>query len=356
MKGGSRRKESKPDGDRPVSLTQLAKSLNLSPTTLSLVLNRSAGASTIPQETQDRIFAAVAKYNYRPNFLARSLRSQRTYSAGVLVPEVSDGYSSLVLSGIEEYLIQEGYLYLVASHRHKPNLISRYPSMLLDRCVEGLILIDTPIEAQLPVPVICVSGHRKVDGVTNIILNHRRAADLGLQHLVTLGHRRIAFIKGQPFSSDTDVRWEALRDAAKRLEIDLRKPLVAQLEGDSPSPEVGYIAAKSLLASREPFTAVLCFNDISAIGAIRAFHDAGLRVPEDVSVVGFDDARFAAFHNPALTTIRQPLHRMGVLAADLLLKRIVNAQDPAPQYVQVEPELVIRESTSSAPVVLGAAT
>jgi DNA-binding LacI/PurR family transcriptional regulator len=128
--------------------------------------------------------------------------------------------------------------------------------------------------------------------------------------------------------------------------------LVAQLDGVTPSPELGYVAAKKILASHEPFTALCAFNDISAIGAIRAFREAGLRVPEDVSVVGFDDTYDAAFHIPALTTIRQPLWRMGMLAAETLLASIAGNTVEGGLEIEVEPDLVVRESTAA----LGAAS
>jgi DNA-binding LacI/PurR family transcriptional regulator len=350
-----RRRQSGQTGEEPraVSLKELARHLNLSPATVSLVLNNVPAARAIPKGTKERIFAAARRLNYRPNFVARSLRAKRTYAAGVIVPELSDGYSALVLSGVEDLLLKEGYMYLVASHRHRPELIQQYPALLIERCVEGLIAVDTPCERPLPVPVVCVSGHRRVPGVTNIVLNHKRAGDLALGHLVELGHRRIAFVKGQAFSSDTEVRWEALRSAAARFGIEVRPPLVVQLQGESPSPEVGYLAAKKLLAGGERFTALVAFNDISAIGAIRAFREAGLRVPEDVSVVGFDDAYAAAFHIPALTTIRQPLYQMGKLAAETLLRLIASGAEHQPAYLKVEPELVVRESSGPAPVELG---
>ena len=263
----------------PISLKELARRLNLSPTTLSLVLNRSAAADAIPAATKERIFAAAEGFNYRPNLMARSLRSQRTFSVGVLVPEFSDGYSAMVLSGIEEILLREGYIYLVTSHRHKSALIDRHPKLLYERRVEGLIAVDTPYDQNLPLPVVSVSGHKNVPGVTNIVLNHRTAAEAALRHLVGLGHRHIAFLRGQDFSSDTEVRWEAIRAAARKLSIRIAPENVAQLEGESPTPEVGYIAAKKLVTSREPFTALFAFNDISAFGAVRAFHEAGWRVP-----------------------------------------------------------------------------
>ncbi|HCC59375.1 MAG TPA: LacI family transcriptional regulator [Solibacterales bacterium] len=334
---------------RPVSLKDLANHLNLSPTALSLVLNGSPQANSIPQDTKDRIFAAARRFNYRPNFLARSLRSQRTYSIGVLVPELSAGYSALVLSGVEDFLIKAGYLYLVTSHRHNPKLIEDYPQLLFQRRVEGLIAVDTPCDHELPLPVVSVSGHKRLPGITNIVLNHSRAAELGLEHLVSLGHRRIAFFQGQSFSSDTEVRWNAFESVARRMGLVVNPKLVAQLKGATPSPELGYLAAMEILATREPFTALFAFNDISAIGAIRAFREAGLRVPEDVSVVGFDDTYDAAFHIPALTTIRQPLVRMGMLAAETVLASIAADTAEAGSEIEVEPDLVVRESTAAAP-------
>ena len=338
-----------PDG-RSISLKELAKHLKLSPTTLSLVLNDSPGATSIPQETKDRIFAAAKDFNYRANFLARSLRSQRTYTVGVLVPELSEGYSALVLSGIESFLLEKGYLYLVVSHWHKAKLLAHLPRFLYERCVEGLIGVDTPYDQRLPVPVVCISGHLRTLGVTRIVLNHTMAAELALGYLKELRHRDIAFIRGQDFSSDTKVRWDSIRTVARRMDLRVAPPLVVQLGGDSPSPETGYIAARQLLASERPFTALFAFNDVSAIGAIRALREAGKRVPEDVSVVGFDNIPSGAFHIPALTTICQPLARMGALAAEVLLKRIAEPDAACPEEFEVEPELIVRESTCAAPV------
>jgi LacI family transcriptional regulator len=154
-----------------------------------------------------------------------------------------------------------------------------------------------------------------------------RAAMLAVEHLAKLGHRRIAFIKRQEFSSDTAVRWEAVRSAAAELGIEINDRLVVQLRGESPSPELGYLVTRKLLASGEPFTALFAFNDISAIGAIQALREAGRRVPEDVSVVGFDDIQSAAYQNPGLTTVKQPY----------------------PKEIIVEPRFIIRGSTGPAP-------
>ncbi len=330
-----------------VSLKFLAEHLGLSPATVSLVINRSPAAKSIPHRTQERVRQAARELNYRPNFMARSLRAQRSFTVGVVVPEISEGYAALVMSGIEDHLLEEGYFYFVVSHRHRPDLIEEYPHLLQQRAVEGLIAVDTVCRKGVPIPVVAVSGHLEVEGVTNIALDHPRAAQLALEHLVNLGHRKIAFIKGQEFSSDTEVRWQAVQGAATNLALGINERLVGQLEGESPSPEPGYLVTRKLLATREPFTALFAFNDISAIGAIRALREAGLAVPEDVSVVGFDDIQSAAFQNPALTTVRQPLRQMGIIAAETLLRRInAPAKSPYPKNILVEPELIVRETTA----------
>jgi len=330
-----------------VSLKSLAAHLQLSPATVSLVINRSPAAKSIPQRTQERIRAVARELSYRPNFVARSLRAQHSFTIGVVVPEISEGYAALVMSGIEDYLLQEGYFYFVVSHRHRSDLVEEYPRLLQERAVEGLIAVDTACQEGVPIPVVAVSGHRELRGVTNIVLNHDSAARLALEHLAKLGHQKIAFIKGQAFSSDTEIRWDSVRRTAETMNVSVNTRLVGQLEGESSSPQLGYEVTRKLLATGSPFTALFAFNDISAIGAIHALREAGRRVPEDVSVVGFDDIQSAAFQNPALTTVRQPLREMGVIAAETLLRRI-NAppKAPYPKAITIEPELIVRASTA----------
>jgi LacI family transcriptional regulator len=354
-------------GAKPASLRTIADHLGLSTAAVSRVLSGAEAAKSIPAPTQKKIHDAAALFNYRPNVLARSLRSRRSLTVGVMVPEVSEGYATLVLSGIEQRLLEAGFFYLVVSHHHRPELIERYPELLLARAVEGLIAIDTPLTRRLDVPTVTVSGHHEPPGVTNILLNHRRAAALAIDHLAALRHRRIAFIQGQAFSSDTRPRWNAIRQAMASAGLRIDPAFVTQLEGDAPTHEPGYLATQRLLAAQarlprsRHFTALFAFNDISAIGAIRALREAGLRVPEDVSVIGFDDVQSAAFQNPALTTVRQPLQQMGQLAAQTVLNQIENqiqtrGQSPSTPVVSrhinrlVEPELICRNSTAPAPI------
>jgi LacI family transcriptional regulator len=330
----------------------LGEYLNLSPATISLVLNNAAGVRSIPQETRERVREAAKLFDYRPSFFARSLRKGQTFSIGVLVPELSNGYAAQVLEGVEDELLEEGYFYFTASHRGRQDLMEEYPRLLLSRSVEGFIAIDTILEHELPVPVVAVSGHRKISGVTNVVLDQLRAAELILRHLHQLGHRKIAFMRGGSHSVDADDRWECLIRVAREMKLALRPEWMVQLELRVSTPELGYVPAMEMLnrlanlpsGSDNQFTALVCFNDIAAIGAIRALREHRLLVPEDVSVVGFDDIQAAAFQNPSLTTIRQPMRSMGATAAKILLRRI-RGQGGDPEIVPVLPELIIREST-----------
>jgi LacI family transcriptional regulator len=331
---------------KPVGLKDLSRYLGLSPATISIVLNGTPAAAEIPTATQERILAAAQKLNYRPNAMARSLRGMRSHTVGVLVPEISEGYGALVLGAIGDYLLSKGYFFFVATHRRKAELLDEYPELMRQRSVEGFVVIDTALEKPLPLPTVVISGHRSHPGVTNIVLNHDRAAYLALEHLVQLGHERIAFIKGQPYSSDSETRWKSIERAGRNLGVKIREELVVELEIDTFSPYVGYPVVRRLLQRTRDFTALFAYNDLSAIGALRALRDCGLRVPNDVSVVGFDDINSAAFQIPSLTTVRQPLDQMGSLACEILLERIQGG--PNPLEVTVDPQLVVRESTAPA--------
>ncbi len=326
-----------------VTLKALAQHLQLDPATVSVVLNDVPGRS-IPEATRERIRAAAKKFNYQPSFLARSLRNQRSMTIGILVPVLADGYHAEVMSGIGDHLLDQGYFYFIAHHRHRQDLIERYPQMLVSRGTEGIIAVDTHVDHRLTVPVVSVAGHKRISGITNVVLDHKRAAELALRHVYDLGHRDVAIMHGQPFSSDSDARWKELVRAARELGLAVRPELTIRLTRDQTSPELGYPVVQQLLAHHRRFTALVCFNDMAALGAIRALHDAQLRVPLDISVVGFDDIPQAAFQTPSLTTIRQPLHEMGRLAAHLLLDHLRSGAT-LPVEVAVEPQLIVREST-----------
>src|SRR5580658_9638422 len=201
----------------PVTLQMVAERLGLTKGTCSAVLNRSAASRSVPPHTQERILAAARELNYRPSFYARNLRVKRTYMIGVVTQEIGDFYGSPIIGGIERYLRQKNYFFLVVAHRHDPTLLETYSHILLDRGVEGFITIDTFVDHPLPLPTVAIPGHRRLEGVTNIVLNHRKAAWLALNHLMEMGHSEIAFMKGSDFSPDSEDRWVSIREVAEEL-------------------------------------------------------------------------------------------------------------------------------------------
>jgi LacI family transcriptional regulator len=340
--------KAKPPEDGPTNLKQLSQLLRLSQTTISLVLNDSPAAKSIPARTRERVFEAARKFHYRPNYFARSLRRSRSMSVGVIAPDLSEGYFTLVMRGVEEALLRSHYFYFTANHYWNPELMQQYPRLLMERAVDGFLLLNTPAMTRTPLPVVSISAHINMPGVTDIVLDHNKAAELALTHLHKLGHRRIVFMKGPQIIPDTEHRWKGILETARRLRIAVHPELCLRLEADSSSPEVGYLAMKKLLDRRRDFTAIFCFNDIAVIGVIRSIHDAGLRVPEDISVIGFDDILSAAYQKPSLTTVRQPLREMGSKGAQMLLDMIAKPETESLAEVVMQPELIVRESTAAA--------
>jgi DNA-binding LacI/PurR family transcriptional regulator len=340
--------KAKPPASGPINLKRLSQLLELSQTTISLVLNDSPAAKSIPASTRERVFEAARKFHYRPNYFARSLRRSRSMSVGVIAPDLSEGYFTLVMRGVEEALLHSHYFYFTANHYWDPELMQQYPRLLMERAVDGFLLLNTPATVRTPLPAVALSAHTNATGVSDIVLDHSKAAELALTHLHQLGHRKIAFMKGPEIIPDTEHRWAGILETARRLKIPVRPELCLHLGADSSSPEAGYAAMEALLKGQRDFTAIFCFNDIAAIGVIRAIHDVGLRVPEDVSVIGFDDILCAAYQKPSLTTVRQPLREMGNKGAQMLLAMIANSETEAVAETVMQPELILRESTAAA--------
>ena len=252
--GMEKKKKSRLSQPGKVTLREVATHLGLAPGTVSSVLNNAPSARAIPEHTRQRIHAAAQELNYRPNFLARSLRQKRTYTVGLIVEEIGDAYGSLVISGVESYLRQHNYFFLTVIHRHDAALLRDHSQLLLERGAEGFITVDTTLPEAPSVPTVSVAGHRALKGVTNIVLDQELGARLALEHLVKLGHRKIAFMKGQPNSSDTEQRWNAVCKVAQELQLEMDPDLVVHLEFDDPSPQLGYPYVKKLLAGAKPFT------------------------------------------------------------------------------------------------------
>ena len=343
MKSIGSQRASRTDSGQRITLKDLAEHLGLSRATVSTILNDVPEAARFPQETRQRVVESAKRLGYRPNYFARSLGRKRSYLIGVIAPDFGNGYEAALLSGFERSLLNTGYICFVSNHFWSTSLLQRHVETLCDRGAEGLLLIDSTPSESPGIPAVTICTDRSPKWSTQVSIDNASGIWEAINHLAGLGHREIAFIKGPKGNGDTEDRWNAVLATCKKLGVRVDPRLTVQLERLERHAEEGRIAAQKLLSSGKRFTALVAYNDISALSAMTALREAGHKVPDDVSVMGFDDIEFASIAYPPLTTIRQPLHEMGATAADLLLRKFAN--DGGVQNICVRPELVVRSST-----------
>ena len=343
-----------------VTIRDVAKESGFSSTTVSIVLNNAPLARYIPATTKKRIERAAKKLGYRPNLFARSLRSKRSHTVGVMVFDMTDPFCTLVLRGIENSLYQSSFLPILTDVHNERSRFERYLEMLLDRRVEGLIVVanwlflDINLLADLEkssVPAAIIGRELDTDQISSLIVDNELGAHMAVEHLYSLGHRKIAFIRGPKALVDTSPRWKGIRNFAKASGLELDERLILDLpESRDPisSFDAGYKLTEELVKRKRPFTAILAFDDMTAFGTIRALAKAGIRVPEQCSVIGFDDVATCGIYTPSLTTVRQPLETMGAQAVSIVvdgINAVLEKRESAAMHRKMAPELVVREST-----------
>ncbi|MGA8270649.1 MAG: LacI family DNA-binding transcriptional regulator [Candidatus Sulfotelmatobacter sp.] len=343
-----------------VTIRDVAKESGFSSTTVSIVLNDAPLARYIPAVTKKRIERAAEKLGYRPNEFARSLRSKRSHTVGVMVLDMTDPYCTMVLRGIENTLYQASYLPILTDVHNERSRFERYLEMLLDRRIEGLIVLANWLFLNIDllgdlekssIPTAIIGCELKGDAMSSFTVDNEVGGYLALEHLHSLGHRKIAFIRGPKTLTDSSPRWRGIRNCAKTCGLELDSKLIVDLpESRDPlsSFDMGQKLTEDLLKQKRHFTALLAFDDMTAFGAIRALAKAGLRVPEHCSVTGFDDVAPSALFTPPLTTIRQPMESMGAGAVGVVLdgiKCVLDKKEVAAHHRKLPPELIVREST-----------
>jgi len=344
------------------TIRDVARESGYSASTVSIVLNNAPLSRYIPEDTKGRIQTAARRLGYRPNPLARSLRSQRSNIVGVMVFDITDPFCTPILRGLENALYQASYLSLLADAHNEPHRFERYLEMLLDRRVEGLIVIanwlvtDIKLLADLTgkhVPTVIAGRAFEIENVSTVSVDNENGAALALEHLYNLGHREIAFLRGPKTLASSAQRWKGIRAFAQSVGLRLDPKRIAELpESQDPNSSfeaAGHLTAE-LLARGNSFSALMAFDDMTALGALRALKKKGLRVPEDCSVIGFDDVAQASLSLPSLTTVRQPMEAMGSMSVGMILDAIkaVNQKQEVPvMRKKIPAELVVRESTGS---------
>lgn len=346
-----------------VTMREVAKASGFSPATVSIVLNNAPLARYIAPATKKRIEDIAKKLGYRPNAMARFLRSKRSHSVGVMFFDITDPFCTPVLRGIENALYQSSYVPIFADAHNQKNRFERYLEMLLEHHVEALIVVanwlfvDIQLLADLSkrnITAATIGWEMPGDAVSSVMVDNEAGGRLALEHLYQLGHRRIAFIRGPKMLIDSAPRWKGIQRFAHSAGMDIDSSMVLQLpdEFDPNSGfEGGYRFTEELLQRKKKFTALMAFDDLTALGAIRALTKAGVKVPEHCSVVGFDDVPLSALSAPSLTTVRQPLEAMGNMAVNIVMEGInagLEKRDWSIARHKMNPELVIRDSTRAA--------
>jgi DNA-binding LacI/PurR family transcriptional regulator len=344
-----------------VTLSDVARASGFSVPTVSIVLSDAPLAQNLAAATRERIRITAQQLGYHPDAFARSLRGRRSRTIAVLAYDLSDPYCIPIARGIQSGLQLARYVPLLIDAQTQRKLFDSSLKLVLEQRAEGVIVIaswvfqETNLLADIEknhVPIVILGRDLTGRNVSSVLVDNDAGGWLAMRHLSDLGHRKIAVIRGPEELFDSEPRWAGVRRAAAEAGIELDPRLVFQLPGmvDPVSGfEGGLHFAEKLLAARADFTAVLAFDDLTALGVVRGLAGAGVRVPEDCSVLGFDDVLPAAVATPAMTTVRQPLKEMGLRAAEWVLQRIQAREDGvenAPDLCLAEPELVVRMSTA----------
>jgi DNA-binding LacI/PurR family transcriptional regulator len=364
-----RSRSNQPDGEgvarretkkSTVTIRDVAKESGFSASTVSIVLNNAPLARYIPLLTKTKIQKTAKSLGYHPNIFAKSLRSKRTHTVGVILFDITDPYCTPILRGIENTLYQASYLPILTDAHNERSRFERYLEMLLERRVEALIILanwlflDINILGDLEkpeIPTVIIGRELQSNSTSSVTVDDEGGGYAAVSHLYALGHRKIAFVRGPRALSSSKNRWRGVQRFARDNGLPLDERLIVDLP-DQLNPSMGvddaFRMTQELLKQRRGFTALMAYDDMTAYGAIRALNKAGINVPGDCSVIGFDDVSPSALFLPSLTTVRQPLEAMGHAAVNIVVDTLNSAAEnrkPLAVHRKLSSEVVIREST-----------
>ena len=339
----------------PATIQDVAARAGVSTATVSRILS---GASRSRPETRARVLEAVKELGYRPSGIARSLKLRKTRTLGLIVTDIENPYFPELVKAVEDATWERGYALLLCNAVEDPEREAGYLELLAERRVDGIIVAASRIGehhagwlARPPVPVVLLNCETDLAGVPAVLSDNRAGGRLATEHLLSLGHRRIGHLAGPPSAAAAEPRLAGSREALAVAGLDPAGLLVAQGDGHISG---GERAMGELLAADLAVTGVTCYNDLTAIGAIRALRTRGLAVPADVSVVGFDDLDLSAYIEPPLTTITQQKTRMALWAVERLVRELDQTRrtggepaDDAPRIVRMPVSLHVRASTAA---------
>lgn len=332
-----------------VTRQDVARRAGVSVAVVSYVINN--GPRPVALTTRAKVESAIAELGYYPNELARSLRLRQSSTVGLLIPNVTNPVYAEIARSMESICMQEEYLVLLCNSGRDPVQEKRCVQLLRAKQVDGVVMIPNqePLELIWPlqqagIPTVVLE--HDLPEVHCIALDDLQGGRIGTEHLLSLGHRRIAFIKRPSSSATSAQRVTGYRQALEEAGLAFDPALVIESEAGQMG---GYQAMQLLLALAEPPTAVFTHNDVLALGAMHAIRQAGLAIPGDMSVIGYDDIASSAYLAPPLTTVKFPKEAMGCRAAEIILQLARAKQNLPPRALRLSPELIVRDSTASPP-------
>jgi len=333
------------------TIKDVAKRAGVSTTTVSHVINKTR---FVAEETREAVWAAIKELNYSPSAVARSLKVNHTKSIGLLATSSEAPYFAEIIEAVETRCFAKGYTLILGNAHNDLQKQQAYLSMMAQKRVDGLLVMcaEYPdellkmLEANRNIPMVVMDwGESRGDFTDSVVDNAFEGGYLVGRYLIERGHRDIGAIPGQLVRNTGGGRHAGFLKALAEANITVRDEWVVQ--GDF-EPESGYRAMQQILSQKQRPTAVFCGGDIMAMGAICAADEMGLRVPQDISVIGYDNVRNARYFTPALTTVHQPKERLGETAFDMLLDRITSKREE-PQTIEVHPSLIERRSVADGP-------
>lgn len=331
-----------------ITISDIAKLANVSKSAVSIVLNNKKGVS---EKTRNKVLDTIKKYNYNPNHIAQSLVAKETKSIGLIIKEIDNPFFSKVMKGVYDACSQLGYSVLLGSSELSEMKETEIINALLSKRVDGLLI--SPLqreESNYPYLINLLKENYPlvilgeiVNYSTNIVdIDNFRAAYDAVSYLIKLGHTRIAHFAGPMHSGHGQKRLEGYKQALIDNDIPIHNNYIVPVE---PYTQNGFKAAKELFSkNKKPPSAVFCYNDLVAIGLIDALFELKIKVPEKVSVIGFDDIDFSKYVKIPLTTVQMPAYEIGKSAANLLIKLIVNSSEQTKEKVILKHKLIKRNS------------
>ncbi|PYT15468.1 MAG: LacI family transcriptional regulator [Acidobacteria bacterium] len=333
-----------------MNLEQVARRAKVSTATVSRVLNN---ADVVKNTTRARVMKAIAELKYHPNLHARNLAGGKSRTIGVIASNMENPFFFDIYKAVESDAHARGYEVLVANTDYRSEQLVTSIRLMIGRRVEGLAaivsemapeLIEELVETRIPVVFYDVGTPRQ--NITNIRVNYRRGVEKVVDYLHSLGHRRLGFVGHHAMLGPINERMKTVVDAVARI-----PSLAVRTSADTDTLQGGREATRALLDSGFAPTAIICVNDVMAVGALRELRERGLRVPQDMSVTGFDNVKLSEYCYPALTTVHIPRDRIGHIICERLISK-AGKPAPADREIVIDPEFMVRESTGQAPVVI----